>query len=191
MSSWIFGFNFTIKDCPEFGFILNRRPRLLHPAMLWSAGDVKEHTRLSLREGQEVSGVVVWSLLFKWGLGWEMLGDMSYHKGTLQSEGKLSIHIHNIHMSCHVISCDAISCHVMSCHIMYVTSCHVISKRVMQLLFFLYPGRRTHAPRGRLHNPWHPACSWSAAVLLRVWSSGPFDWYFPWTSSNFKRILLL
>ena len=120
MWSWIFGFNFAIKDCPEFGFILNRR----HPAMLWSAGDVKEHTRLSLREGQEVSGVVVWSLLFKWGLGWEMLGDMSYHKATLQSEGKLSIHIHNIHMSCHVMSCHVMLCHVISCHVM---SCHAIS----------------------------------------------------------------
>ena len=58
--------------------------------MLWSAGDVKEPTRLSWRVGHEVPGVVVWPLLLKWGLGWEMLGDISYHKATLQSEGKHS-----------------------------------------------------------------------------------------------------
>ena len=48
--------------------------------MLWLAGDVKEPTRLSQREGHEVPGVVVWPLLFKSGLGWEMLGDISYIK---------------------------------------------------------------------------------------------------------------
>ena len=35
---------------------------------------------------------MVWPLLLKWGLGWEMLGDISYHKATLQSKGKHSIH---------------------------------------------------------------------------------------------------
>ena len=49
----------------------------------------------------EVPGVVVWSLLLKWGLGWEMLGDISYRKATLQSEGKHSIHIH-IHIHIHM-----------------------------------------------------------------------------------------
>ena len=29
------------------------------------------------------------------GLGWEMLGDISYHKAILQSEGKHSIHIYS------------------------------------------------------------------------------------------------
>ena len=58
--------------------------------MLWSAGDVKEPTRLSQRVGHEVPGVVVWPLLLKWGLGLKMLGDISYHKATLQSEGKHS-----------------------------------------------------------------------------------------------------
>ena len=63
-------------------------------SMLWLAGDVKELARLSQRVGHEVPGVVVWPLLLKWGLGWEMLGDISYHKATLQSESKHSIHIH-------------------------------------------------------------------------------------------------
>ena len=50
-------------------------------------------------EYHQVLGVVVWPLLLKWGLGWEMLGDISYHKATLQSEGKQSIHIHiHIHI---------------------------------------------------------------------------------------------
>ena len=31
---------------------------------------------------------VVWPLLSHRGLGWEMLGDISYDKATLQSEGK-------------------------------------------------------------------------------------------------------
>ena len=48
--------------------------------MLWSSGDVKEHTRLSQRVGHVVPGVVVWPSLLKWGLGWEMLGDISYIK---------------------------------------------------------------------------------------------------------------
>ena len=43
---------------------------------------------LSKRVGHEVPGVVVWPLLLHWGLGWEMLGDISYDKATLQSEGK-------------------------------------------------------------------------------------------------------
>ena len=59
--------------------------------MFWLAGDVKEPTRFSQRVGHEVPGVVVWPLLLKWGSGWELLGDISYHKATLQSEGKHSI----------------------------------------------------------------------------------------------------
>ena len=61
--------------------------------MLWLAGDVKEPTHLSQRVGREVPGVVVWPLLSKWGLRWEMLGDISLAT-TLQSEGKHSIHFH-------------------------------------------------------------------------------------------------
>ena len=53
------------------------------------------------------SGVVAWPLLLKGGLGWEMLGDISYHKATLQSEGKHSIHIH-IHMLTVVRSSEAL-----------------------------------------------------------------------------------
>ena len=69
--------------------------------MLWLAGDVKEPTRLSQRVGHEVPGVVVWPLLLKRGLGWEMLGDISYHKATLQSEGKHSFtFIHEVHIDC-------------------------------------------------------------------------------------------
>ena len=70
------------------------KPQAPSPAssVLWLAGDVKEPTRLSQRVGHEVPGVVVWPLLLKWGLGWEMLGDISYHKATLQSEGKHGIH---------------------------------------------------------------------------------------------------
>ena len=49
---------------------------------------VKEPTRLSKRVGHEVPGVVVWPLLLHWGLGWEMLGDISHDKATLQSDGK-------------------------------------------------------------------------------------------------------
>ena len=45
--------------------------------MLWLAGDVKEPTRLLQRVGHEVPGVVVWPLLLKCGLGWEMLGDIA------------------------------------------------------------------------------------------------------------------
>ena len=48
------------------------------------------------RVGHEVPCVVVRPLLLKWGLGWEMLGDISYHKATLQSEGKHSIHSENV-----------------------------------------------------------------------------------------------
>ena len=57
-------------------------------SMLWLAGDVKEPTRLSKRVGHEIPGVVVWPLLLHWGLGWEMLRDISYDKATLKSEGK-------------------------------------------------------------------------------------------------------
>ena len=65
--------------------------------MLWLAGDIKEPTRSSQRAGHEVPGVVVWPLLLKWGLGWEMLGDVSYHEATLQSDGKHSVHcVHRI-----------------------------------------------------------------------------------------------
>ena len=39
-------------------------------------------------KGHEVPGVVVWRLLLYWGLGWEMLGDISYDKAILKSEGK-------------------------------------------------------------------------------------------------------
>ena len=56
--------------------------------MLWLAGDVKEPTRLSQKVGREVPGVVVWPLLLYCGLGWEMLGDVSYDNAPLQSEGK-------------------------------------------------------------------------------------------------------
>ena len=56
-------------------------------SMLWLAGDVKEPTRLSKRVGHEVPGVVVWPLLLHRGLGWEMLGDITYDKATLQFEG--------------------------------------------------------------------------------------------------------
>ena len=48
------------------------------------------------RVGHEVPCVVVRPLLLKWGLGWEMLGDISYHKANLQSEGKHSIHSDNV-----------------------------------------------------------------------------------------------
>ena len=41
-----------------------------------------------------MNSVVVWPLLFKWGLWWEMLRDISYHKATPQSEGKHGIHLH-------------------------------------------------------------------------------------------------
>ena len=57
-------------------------------SMLWLAGDVKESTLLSKRVWHEVPGVVVWPLLLHRGLGWEMLGDISYDKASLQSEGK-------------------------------------------------------------------------------------------------------
>ena len=36
----------------------------------------------------EDPGVVIWPLLLYWGLGWEMLEDISYDKATLKSEGK-------------------------------------------------------------------------------------------------------
>ena len=68
------------SECLDIGLVLFLR-----------AGDVKEPTRLSQRVGHEVPGVVIWPLLLKWGLRWEMLGDISYHKATLQSEGKHSI----------------------------------------------------------------------------------------------------
>ena len=61
--------------------------------MSWSAGDVKEPTRLSQRVGHEVPGLVVWPLLLKQGLGWKMLEDISYDKATLQSKGKYSFTI--------------------------------------------------------------------------------------------------
>ena len=51
--------------------------------MLWLAGDVKEPILLSKRVGHEVPGVVVWPLLLHRGLGWEMLGDISYDKASL------------------------------------------------------------------------------------------------------------
>ena len=53
------------------------------------AGDVKEPIHYSQRVGHGAPGVVVWSLsvVLSW-LGWEMLGDISYDKATLQSEGK-------------------------------------------------------------------------------------------------------
>ena len=60
--------------------------------MLWLAGDIKEPTRLSQRVGHEVPAVVVWPFLLKRGLGWEMLRDISYHKATLQSKGRHSMH---------------------------------------------------------------------------------------------------
>ena len=56
--------------------------------MLWLARDIKEPTRLSKRVGHEVPGVVVWPLMLHGGLGWEMLGDISYDKATLKSESK-------------------------------------------------------------------------------------------------------
>ena len=62
--------------------LLDRRPRLLH------LRGRKETTGLSKRVGHEVPSVVVWPLLLHRGLGWEMLGDISYDKATLQSEGK-------------------------------------------------------------------------------------------------------
>ena len=48
-----------------------------------------EPTHYSQRVGHGSPGVVVWSLsvVLSW-LRWEMLGDISYDKATLQSEGK-------------------------------------------------------------------------------------------------------
>ena len=66
------------------------KPWVPSPAssLLWSAGDVKEPTHLSQREVHEVPGVAVWSLsvVLSW-LGWEMFGDISYDKATLQIRG--------------------------------------------------------------------------------------------------------
>ena len=66
---------------------INRRAPSPASLMLWLAGDVKEPTRLSKRVGHEVPGVVVWLLLLYRGLGWEMLGDISYDKAHLKIRG--------------------------------------------------------------------------------------------------------
>ena len=100
-------------------------------------------------------------------------------------------------MSYHVIGCgramsfDAMSCHVMSCHVMPCRAmpCHQIASCNCFLL--LFSGRRTHSPRGRLHHAWDHTSSWSAAVLLRLWSEEPWHSYLPSTSGNFQRIFLL
>lgn len=106
----------------------------------------------------------------------------------------MSRHVTSRHvMTCDAMPCHVMSCHIMSCHVMWCRAvpCPVIKLRHVIVFLLLFSGRRTHSPRGRLHNPWHHASSWSAAVLLWLWSSGPFHWYLPWTSGNFQRIFLL
>ena len=63
---------------------MNHRPS---PAssLYWLAGDVKEPMHFSQRVGHGVPSVVVWSLSVVLSLfEWEMLGDISYDKATLQ-----------------------------------------------------------------------------------------------------------
>ena len=64
-----------------------------------SRGRKRTHTLIV----KSVPGVVVGPLLLR--LGWEMLGDISYHKATLQSEGKHSFTFIHIQYSMEIMLC--------------------------------------------------------------------------------------